>query len=147
MHLYEALSRSVSEWREQDYAHDEYDTVSEILSWASNPEGEGFRLRPPQLRALETYWYLRLVKGTPHISDLYQEFFPPKDDPDALLKALGVPDAAFRESKYDFRTLWRNLKTNDQFVKTFKLEALRETLTLDYASYILALAMGAGRLF
>ena len=56
-----------------------------------------------QLRALETYWYLRLVKGTPHIFDLYQEFFPAKDDPDAMLKALGIPDAAFKESKYDFR--------------------------------------------
>jgi len=145
MHLYEALSESVKEWRERDYAHDIYDAISEILSWATNPEGEGFRLRPPQLRALETYWYLRLVKGTPHIFNLYQELFPPKDDPDALLNALGVPDAAFKESKYDFKVLWRNLKTNDQFVKTFKLEALRETLTLDYASYILALAMGAGK--
>ena len=27
-------------------------------------------LRAPQLRALETYWYLRLVEGTPHVLDL-----------------------------------------------------------------------------
>jgi type III restriction enzyme len=62
MHLYEALSRSVNEWRQLGHPHGDYDTISEILDWASNPEGEGFRLRPPQLRALETYWYLRLVK-------------------------------------------------------------------------------------
>jgi type III restriction enzyme len=145
MHLYEALSNSVSEWRKRDYAHDEHETISEILSWAASPEGEGFRLRPPQMRALETYWYLRLIKDTPHIFDLYQEFFPAKDDPDALLKALGIPDAAFKESKYDFKSLWPGIRGNDEFVKKFKLEALRETLTLDYPSYILALAMGAGK--
>src|SRR5215475_11951825 len=101
MHLYEALSRSVSEWRKQGYPHAEFSTIEEVLSWAANPEGEGFRLRPPQLRALETYWYLRLLKNTPHIFDLHQEYFPP-DDPDPLLKALGIPNAAFQESKYDF---------------------------------------------
>src|SRR5438445_192848 len=145
MHLYESLSHSVNEWRRQGYPHGEYDTISEILEWATKPEGEGFRLRPPQLRALETYWYLRLVKDTPHIFKLYQEFFPPNDDPDALLKALGIPDAAFKESKYDFKLLWSNIRRDDEFVKKYKLEALRETLTLDYPSYILALAMGAGK--
>ena len=33
----------------------------------------------------------------------------------------------------------------NEFVRRFKLEAPRETLTLDYPSYILALAMGAGK--
>jgi type III restriction enzyme len=145
MPLYEALSHLVDEWRQQGHPHGDYDTISEILLWARSPEGEGFRLRPPQLRALETYWYLRLVKKTPRIFDLYQEFFPASEDPDALLKALGVPDAAFKESKYEFKSLWENIRTDDQFVKKFKLEALRETLGLDYPSYILALAMGAGK--
>jgi hypothetical protein len=36
-------------------------------------------------------------------------------------------------------------QTDDQFVRQFRLEALRETLTLSYPSYILALAMGAGK--
>src|SRR6266550_2871846 len=109
MHLYEALSESVKNWREQGYLHDSYDTLSEILSWATNPEGEGFRLRPPQLRALETYWYLRLVKNTPHIFALYQEYFP-AEDPDPLLKALGIPTAAFQDSKYDFESLWKRIQ-------------------------------------
>ena len=145
MHLYEALNRSVNEWRERGYPHDDYDTLAEILSWASNPDGEGFHLRPPQLRALETYWYLRLVRDTPHIFELYQEVFPAEDDPDALLQALGIPSAAFQKSKYDFTTLWASIRNDDDFVREFKLEALRETLTLDYPSYILALAMGAGK--
>src|SRR3972149_11452709 len=37
------------------------------------------------------------------------------------------------------------IRRDDNFVREFRLEALRETLTLDYPSYILALAMGAGK--
>jgi hypothetical protein len=40
------------------------------------PESEGLRyLRQAQLRALETYWYLRLVEGTPHVFELYQRYY------------------------------------------------------------------------
>ena len=39
----------------------------------------------------------------------------------------------------------QRIQTDDQFVRQFHLEALRETLTLFYPSYILALAMGAGK--
>jgi len=142
MHLYEALSNSVDDWRRKNYAHAEYDIISEILEWAKSPEGEGFRLRPPQLRALETYWYLRLVRDTPHIFDLYQNYFGSRKE---LLEALGIPSAAFEQVDYDLKSLWRHVQTNDEFVKGYKLEALRETLTLDYPSYILALTMGAGK--
>ena len=142
MHLYEALSNSVDDWRKKNYAHGDYDIISEILEWATSPEGEGFRLRPPQVRALETYWYLRLVSGTPHIFDLYQNYFRSRKE---LLEALGIPNAAFEQVDYDLNALWREINTSDEFVKKYKLEALRETLTLDYPSYILALAMGAGK--
>ena len=37
------------------------------------------------------------------------------------------------------------MATDDALVKDLKLESLRETLTLDYPSYIFALAMGAGK--
>ncbi len=70
--LYELLKIKVNEWRTRDYPHAEYSSIGEILEWAGNPEGSGFRLRPPQQRALETYWYLRLIEGTPHIVDLYR---------------------------------------------------------------------------
>ena len=62
MQLYEALSRHVAVWREENYKHDEYPAIAEILEWASNPDVPNFRLRKPQLRVLETYWYLRLEK-------------------------------------------------------------------------------------
>lgn len=37
------------------------------------------------------------------------------------------------------------VKSDNAFVRQYALESLRESLTLDYASYILALAMGAGK--
>jgi type III restriction enzyme len=98
-------------------------------------------LRPPQLRALETYWYLRLVERTPHIFDLYQKLFPP-DDPGVLLNALGISPEAFQKSRYNLPALWARIKTDDEFVREFRLEALRETLTLGFSSYILASAIG-----
>lgn len=142
MHLYEILAQRVDQWCSKRYHHDEFPTIAEILEWATNPEGNGFRLRPPQVRALETYWYLRLVEGTPHIFDLYRNLFPTRKD---LLSALGVPQAAFEYVDYDLETLWTRIKGDDDFVRDFHLEALRETLTLAYPSYILALAMGAGK--
>ena len=143
--LIEKLVQDTGQWRKNDYPHEDYPAIEEILTWASEPEGDGFRLRAPQLRALETYWFLRLVKGTPKISDLYEQYFPAADNPDALLKALGIPHAAFQAAKYQFPLLWDSIATDDDFVRTHNLQALRETLNLDYSSYILALAMGAGK--
>lgn len=102
-------------------------------------------LRRPQLRALETYWYLRLIERTPHVFDLYQKLYPPEENISQLLEALGVPDTAFKATNFKAEVLWRRIKTDDVFVRDFDLESLRETLTLDYPSYILALAMGAGK--
>jgi hypothetical protein len=143
--LFEQLQQRADAWKRKGYAHADFPVIAEILFWATDPDGSGFRLRPPQVRALETYWFLRLVENTPKIFDLYQKYFPADDDVDALLKALGVPLEAFQKSKYNLKALWKNIQSNDDFVREFKLEALRETLNLDYSSYILALAMGAGK--
>ena len=140
--LYEVLAARVGEWRKQGYPHADYPAIAEILEWTVSPEGGGFRLRPPQLRALETYWHLRLTAGTPHIFDLYRKLFPKRSD---LLHALGIPQEAFERADYDLETLLDMIRRDDNFVREFRLEALRETLTLDYPSYILALAMGAGK--
>jgi len=142
MNLYEALATRVAEWRQDKYKNEKYSAIAEILEWAQNPDVSAFRLRAPQFRALETYWYLRLVENTPRIPELYKRVVPkPKD----RISALGISDAAFAEADYDFETLYGKIANDDIFVKQFRLEALRETLTLDYPSYILALAMGAGK--
>lgn len=65
-HLYEAIQQRVSAWRANRYPCPEYPTIGEILEYTCLPESGDLRfLRRPQLRALETYWYLRLVGGTP----------------------------------------------------------------------------------
>lgn len=143
--LVESLTANCGEWRRQDFPHDDNQVIGEILAWAADPDGAGFRLRAPQVRALEVYWYLRLVEATQKIFDLYRRYFPAEDDPAALLKALGIPEAAFKASKYQFPVLWENIAGDDNFVRKHGLEALRETMALEYPSYILALAMGAGK--
>src|SRR4030066_1423351 len=87
MHLYEALAHKVTDWRKQRYSHDNFPTIAEILDWTRYPDVSSFRLRTPQLRALETYWYLRLVEGTPHIFDLYQRYYTKTTK---LLSTLGL---------------------------------------------------------
>ncbi|OGA49124.1 MAG: hypothetical protein A3F74_05895 [Betaproteobacteria bacterium RIFCSPLOWO2_12_FULL_62_58] len=139
------LVAATIDWRKQAYQSDDHPAIGEILQWAAEPDGAGFRLRTPQLHALEVYWYLRLIEGTPKIADLYEKYFPADEDPVALLNALGIPKAAFEASKFRFPVLQKNIAGNDNFVREHSLQALRETLALQYPSYILALAMGAGK--
>lgn len=140
--LFEVLAARVADWRTRGYPHADYPCLAEILEWAREPDGAGFRLRPPQVRALETYWYVRLVENTPSVPDLYTRLFPKKSD---LLNALGIPKAAFESVDFDYDGLMGKIREDDDFVREYRLQALRETLTLAYASYILALAMGAGK--
>ena len=144
-YLYELIQQKVAAWRRDGYPTDRYPAIAEVFDYATLPESGGLRfLRVAQLRALETYWYLRLVEGTPHIFDLYQSYYTKPID---LLTALGLD----RDEIKDFvlneglDALWEHIRTDEDFVKTHKLESVHETLTLDYPSYILALAMGAGK--
>jgi type III restriction enzyme len=143
--LHEQLATAVASWRSQGYPCEPYGTIAEILEWSRSGDNDGLRyLRRPQLEAVETYWYLRLVLGTQHVFDLYRQFFP---KPRELREALGLTQDAIRDFVEDnsIEALWERVKTDDEFVRDFRLESLRETLTLDYPSYILALAMGAGK--
>lgn len=138
--LYQKLRKDVLSWREKDY-FSSHPVVSSILKYNKN----NF-LRKAQFEALETYWYLRLVKNTPNVFKLYKQYFQGKE----LLKALGISlseedltDLLLTGGGLD--SIIEKVKTDDLFVKKYKLEALRETLSLNYPSYILALAMGAGK--
>jgi hypothetical protein len=145
MHLYEIIARRVDQWRTAGYPHANYPAIAEILDYAILPESRSLRfLRAAQLRALETYWYLRLVEGTPHIFDLYQRTYTKTTE---LLAALGLDTDPIKELVMDEgpQALWARLRSDESFVKAHKLESVHETLTLDYPSYILALAMGAGK--
>lgn len=143
--LYSIISTNVDTWRKAGYPCEEYPLISEILEWCYEPEtGTSRFLRKPQIRALETYWYLRLVEKTPHIFDLYKKYYQKTPQ---LLNELGLDNQNIKDFVLDEgkEALWNRIKTDDIFVRDYKLEALRETLTLDYPSYIFALAMGAGK--
>lgn len=144
-HLYQVLADKTRDWREAGYPCKDYPLIGEILDWQTDPETGGLRyLRTPQLRALEVYWYLRAVKGTPHVFDLYRELYT---KPAELLEVLGLARDEIRDYVLNegLEGLWRRLQSDDEFVRSFRLEALRESLNLDYSSYIFALAMGAGK--
>lgn len=143
--LHHRVATRVEAWRKSDYPCEEYPAISEILDWSRDPDTGALRyLREPQFRALEVYWYLRLVERTPRIPELYRSLFP-TDDIGALLAALGIPEEGFKASNYSLDRVLMRIEDDDAFVREHKLQALRETLMLDYPSYILALAMGAGK--
>lgn len=144
MHLFQALAERVNNWRDSQYSCDDHPIINEILDWATNPQVSGFKLRAPQLLALETYWYLRLIEKTPHILDLYQRLIP---DNASRMEALGInhPDLKDIAINKNFDGLLNDIRQDDELVKRFHLEALRETLEIEYPSYIMALAMGAGK--
>ena len=88
MYLYQKLAQRVAQWSADGYPCDDYPAIAEILEYATVDDGRTLRfLRVAQLRALETYWYLRLVEGTPHVFDLYRDYYP---KPLELLQALGL---------------------------------------------------------
>jgi type III restriction enzyme len=151
--LHQALAMRVDVWREAGYPHQRFPAIAEILGYAIQGDdpmqpfpasGQLRFLRAAQLRALETYWYLRLVEGTPHITELYRRMFPTTSE---RLTALGLGDQQFTSLALDigYDGLIDRIRSDDAFVRIHRLETLRETLALDYPSYILALAMGAGK--
>jgi len=144
------LKEKVSEWRSSNYAS-EYPALSEILNFniieIENSPGIALRyLRKAQFEALETYWYLRIIEKTPHIYSLYKILY---EDPSDLLNSFGIKltqeDLIRIMSKGGIDNVFERIKTDDEFVKVNRLETVRETLSLKYPSYILALAMGAGK--
>ena len=142
MLLFEALTARLSEWRDSGYASSENPAIAEILDYAKDDDGSLRYLRTAQFQALETYWYLRLELGTPTVPQLYEELFPRTKDRCA---AMGIGPDLFAEVDYDLDELYRRLNEDAAFVRTHKLESLRESFKLGYPSYILALAMGAGK--
>ena len=144
--LHSRIIERVAAWRADGYPCPNHPAIAEILEWARDLETGSLRyLRPPQFQALEVYWYLRSVEGTPHVLDLYRSMFPPEVDLPTYLNALGIPEESFRASNYSLSRVISRIRDDAGFTRQHRLEALRETLTLEYPSYIMALAMGAGK--
>ena len=150
MTISELLRNRVYKWRTDGYPS-AYPALSEILDFNYIEDENRNRiprfLRRAQVEALETYWYLRVVEKTPLMKDLYQKL---ASDPAELLKILEInlpSDEIVRLSIHGnlLDTIFKQIITDELFCKKYKLEAVRETLSLPYPSYILALAMGSGK--
>lgn len=145
-YLFQALSGGVDTWRANNYPCNDFPAIREILEFAVEDaeDGQLRYLRRAQFRALETYWYLRLILDTPKIPELYEKLFPKlKDRREAM--GLTHPEIVSLIADEGFDSCIEKVQQDNAFVRKYALESLRESLTLDYASYILALAMGAGK--
>lgn len=144
--LFNKLKQSATAWRRGGYACKSYPLISEILAWQSETQ-QGRQalkfLREPQFLALEVYWYVRLVLNTPRIVDLYKHYYG--EDKEEFFRALGVSISEDALAFADIDAVIQKIREDQEFVQGKKVDALHEAVTLDYPSYILALAMGAGK--
>lgn len=144
--LFKRLADEVAGWRSEGYPCSDFPLIGEILSYQLEKQGSNGSLRflrEPQFLALQVYWYVRLVLKTPLIIDLYKHCYG--DDKEALLNALGV---RLSQDAMEFATIdgvLKKVREDKDYVKQTRIEALHEAVVLDYPSYILALAMGAGK--
>lgn len=142
--LSEVLVEKVNEWREQGYAHAQYPLISEILGFQREEDSGLKYLRDAQFKALETYWYLRLVCNTKPTFNLYGEYYSTSE----LLEQYqlsGENEIMKLVIDEGIDSLWSRIREDQCFTKKYKLNVLQEVLNLSYPSYIFALAMGAGK--
>ena len=144
--LYNEIKKDVQKWRKNNYDKNE---IKEILDFQFlDDKKQRFKfLRKVQFEALETYLFLRFQKKNQKIIDLYKEYFPKKTE---LLKALGIDpiNEEINSILIDgggIDEIFDKIKNNNEFVKKYKLENLKETLSLKYPSFIFSLVMGAGK--
>lgn len=148
-HLFEKLREDTLNWRKDGYPCQDYTLIGEVLRWQFEGEaGDSVQLkylREPQFQSLELYWFIRLVLGTPHIVDLYKHYNDTGDIRD-FCEAFGIPltpnDLIHIR---DVGTVIDLVENNPEFVKLKRIDPVFEAVTLDYPSYIFALAMGTGK--
>ena len=149
LHLFEKLRDDTLKWRKEGYPCQDYPLIGEILRYQFEGEtGDRVQLkylREPQFQSLELYWYLRLVLNTPHIIDLYKHYYDTGDIRD-FCEAFGIPISTNEAILIpDIDAIINLVKNKPEFVKQKKIDPVYEAVTLDYSSYIFALAMGTGK--
>ena len=141
--LVNKIRHDVLQWRLNNYKT-EFTEIKEILNFQKTEIENLYKyLRKAQFEAIETYLFLRFVKKTPKIIDLYKTYY---STPPEFCKALNInhiPEHSFRYIK-NIEDILSDLK-DAKTLKEYKYHSLIETLNLDYPSYILALAMGSGK--
>ncbi len=146
-HLFENLREDTLNWRKEGYPCQDYPLIGEILGYQFEGEVEENiilkYLREPQFQSLELYWFLRLVRNTPHIVELYKHYYPDKRD---FFEAIGIPiDPNQLQWIQNVDMVLQKIKNDPEYVKENQLNPVHEAVTLPYPSYIFALAMGTGK--
>ncbi len=141
MTIIQKIQTDVKIWQESGYPT-AISQVKEILNFQQTASDKQYKfLRKAQFQAIETYLFLRFVKNTPKIIDLYKKYY---NSPQEFCKALGVNH--IQEESFEFiDTIDKVLQSIDTNKEKYKYHSLIETLHLDYPSYILALTMGSGK--
>ena len=147
-HLFEKLREDTLNWRNEGYPCPDYPLIGEVLRYqfeGEPPDQISLKyLREPQFQSLELYWFLRLVRKTPHIIDLYKHYY--SDDKRDFFDAFGIPvDPAELQWIPDVDTVIEKVRNDLEFVRQKRLDPVHEAVTLPYPSYIFALAMGTGK--
>ena len=147
-HLFEKLREDTRTWRNEGYPCPDYPLIGEILRYqfeGEPPEQISLKyLREPQFQSLELYWFLRLVRKTPHIVELYKHYY--SDDNRDFFEAFGIPmDPTEIQWISDVDTVIEKVKNDPEFVRHKRIDHVHEAVTLPYPSYIFALAMGTGK--
>ncbi|MDE0009632.1 MAG: DEAD/DEAH box helicase family protein [Candidatus Poribacteria bacterium] len=148
-HLFEKLQDDTLNWRKEGYPCQDYPLIGEVLRHQFEGEANDRvhlkYLREPQFQSLELYWFLRLVLQTSHIVDLYKHYYDTGDIRD-FCEAFGIPltpNDLIYITNVD--TVINLVENNPEFVKLKGIDPVYEAVTLPYASYIFALAMGTGK--
>ena len=68
--IYQKIKEKVLKWEKDNYVCN-YPEIAEIFSYLKHQA----YLRRPQIEALEHYWYVRVILGTPKIEDHYRNFY------------------------------------------------------------------------
>ena len=98
-------------------------------------------LHAAQLQALETYWFLRLVKKTPRCMDLYRGYYQGEE----IAEALSVTYSSKKSNTIEPGKYLKELLEDKNNVRKKRIDAIFESYHLKYPSYIFALAMGTGK--
>ena len=137
-HLFEKLRDETQNWRKEGYPCPEYPLIGEVLRYQFEGEAEERvhlkYLREPQFQSLELYWFLRLVRKTPHIVDLYKHYY--SDDKRDFFDAFGIPiDPTELQWIPDVDTVIERVKNDSEFVRQKRIDPVHEAVTLPYPSY------------
>ncbi len=149
-HLYEQLRDDTLNWRKDGYPCQDYPLIGEVLRHQFEGEADDRvqlkYLREPQFQSMELYWYIRLALETPHIVDLYRHYYETNGDVRNFCEAFGIQiteNEAILIKNVD--GLIDLMKEKPEFFKQKGIDPIYEAISLPYASYIFALAMGTGK--